>query len=363
MRIAIDCSAAAKEKRTGVGKYVERLVKALAEVDRENTYYLCHRLSRLPERKHFLRVGQPNFRNRLIQEPFHFLLMPGLDVFHGPDARLPACRRVKSVVTFHDVFSLVSEEFADERFRRMKAGRYRDLVARASCIIAVSESTKRAIVEHLGADPSRIRVVPEGVPEEFRPREAEEQAAVARKHGIQKDFLLYVGAVTRRKNIRRMVQAFGQVAKARDVVLVLAGRPSFGAEGELAAIDELGLGDRVRLLGFVPDEDLPALYSAARLLLFPSLCEGFGMPLLEAMACGTPAVTSNASSLPEVAGEAALLVDPTDTKAIAEATLRLLEEEPLRQRLREKGIERARLFPWTRTARETLAAYRDAGVQ
>lgn len=197
-----------------------------------------------------------------------------------------------------------------------------------------------------------------GVPEEFRPCGPQEQAAVRSRYGLDKDFLLFVGAITRRKNIRRLLAAFREVSKARDVVLILAGRPGYGAAEELAPIGELGLKDRVRLLGYVAEADLPALYSSAKLFLFPSLYEGFGIPVLEAMACGTPVVTSDCSSLPEVAGGAALLVDPSDIHAIAEAALRLLDDEPLRQDLAARGIERAKQFSWMRTARETLEIYK-----
>jgi len=359
VKIAIDASSAAKAAITGIGTYIRALVHGLAEIDPDNTYYICNRLSRWRRRKHFLRVDRPNFRNKLIQEPFHLLFMPRLDVFHGPDARLPACGRARSVVTFHDVFSLVSDQFSDEAFRRKKRARYLELVQRATCILADSESTRQDMIRHLDADAARVRVVPLGVSSDFWPRPPEEQAAVRRKYGLEGDFILYVGVITRRKNTRRVIEAFGRVARERSLTLVLAGRPGYQSEDELAPIDELGLGERVKLAGYVAAEDLPALYSAARLFLFPSLYEGFGIPILEAMACGTPVVTSACSSMPEVAGEAAVLVDPYDVDAIAGGVRRLLDDEGLRHRLRGAGIERARLFPWTRTARETLRAYRD----
>jgi glycosyltransferase involved in cell wall biosynthesis len=358
MRIAIDVSAADKAERTGIGKYVRSLVECLAAIDGENTYFLCHRLSRLRRWKHFLRTPKPNFRGKLLQEPFHPFFLRRLDVFHGPDARLPRFTTAKTVVTIHDVASLVSDEYADAKFRRMKIDRYRDLLDRASCIITNSESTRRDMVRLLDAPPEKVRTVPMGVPEEFRPCGPQEQAAVRSRYGLDKDFLLFVGAITRRKNIRRLLAAFREVSKARDVVLILAGRPGYGAAEELAPIGELGLKDRVRLLGYVAEADLPALYSSAKLFLFPSLYEGFGIPVLEAMACGTPVVTSDCSSLPEVAGGAALLVDPSDIHAIAEAALRLLDDEPLRQDLAARGIERAKQFSWMRTARETLEIYK-----
>ena len=360
MNIAIDASSYAKQGRTGIGKYIRCLAECLADIDKENTYFICHRLSRLRRRRHFLKIDRPNFRNKIIQEPFNPFFRRRIDVFHGPDGRLPSYRNVKTVVTVHDVSVLVSDAYSDEKFRKKKAERYRDLAERATCIIADSESTRQSMIEHLNADGAKIRVVPLGVSGDFRPCSPQEKAAILEKFGIERDFILCIGAITKRKNVRGLIRAFDKVSKSKDVLLVLAGRPGQGCEEELAPIEELGLKDKVKITGYVAEDDLPGLYSSARLLAFPSLYEGFGIPLLETMACGTPAVTSNRASLPEVAGDAALLVDPHDADAMADAMTRLLEDEQLYQELRERGIERAKLFPWKRTARATLEAYKEA---
>jgi len=359
MRIAIDASGAAETRATGIGNYIRWLLRGLADLDAENQYAICYRLSRLRYRHNFPRIEKPNFRTKIIHEPFNPLFMRRLDVFHGPDTRLPRWTSARKVVTCHDVAALVSDAYADERFRRMKIRRYQHVVERADRIIAISESTRGDIVRHLGVAAGKITVVPLGVSDDFAPQPAEAQAAVCRAHGLDKPFLLCLGAIARRKNTRRVIQAFGQVARRCDVLLALVGRPGYGWESELAPIEELGLQDKVRRIGHVADGDLPALYSAARAVLFPSLYEGFGIPVLEAMACGTPTVTSNCSSLPEVAGDAALLVDPLDVEAIANATLRLLDDGALRDNLRTKGLARAKLFPWSRTAAETLRVYRE----
>ena len=359
MRIAIDASAVAEPRRTGIGNYVRSLLRCLSELDTENQYYICHRFSRLRHWGSFVRVPRPNFHNKIIHEPFNPFFMRRLDVFHGPDARLPRSAAVKKVVTCHDIASLLTDAYADEKFRRMKVERYEHIAGEATRIIATSESTRRDMARHLRVDARKITVIPLGVSDDFHPRPPEEVAAIRTRLGLEKDFLLSVGVVTRRKNTRRVIEAFHAVSKGRDIQLVLAGRRGYGWQEELAPIEELGLKDKVRLLGYVADEDLPPLYSAARAVVFPSLYEGFGIPLVEAMACGTPVVTSNCSSLPEVAGDAALLVDPYDTEAIAEAARRLLDDEALRQALRARGIERAKLFPWSRTARDTLQVYRE----
>jgi len=359
MRIAIDASGATEARWTGIGTYIRWLLRELAELDGENQYAICFRLSRLRHRRNFPTIDKPNFRTKIIHEPLNPVFMRRIDLFHGPDTRLPRRTAARRVATWHDVAALVSDTYADERFRRKKLQRYREVADRADRIIAISKSTRDDIVGLFGVEPARVAVVPLGVSDDFSPRPPGEQDAVRRALGLDRDFVLCLGAITRRKNTRRVIQAFAQVARERDVLLVLAGRKGYGWETELAPIEELGLRDRVRLVPHVPAGRLPALYSAARALVFPSLYEGFGIPVLEAMACGTPVVTSNCSSLPEVAGDAALLVDPRDTEAIAEAALRLLDDEALRESLRARGLERARQFPWSRTARQTLQVYRE----
>ncbi|MFC1806286.1 glycosyltransferase family 4 protein [Planctomycetota bacterium] len=359
MKIAIDASSCAMPQSTGVGRYIRCLIRALAALDYENHYVVCYRLSKLTKRRYFLKLDGRNFRTRLFHEPFAPFLWRGLDVFHGPDARLPNVNSVPMVATLLDVFASVSDAYADETFRAMKTRRYQELAERAARIIAISENTKREFLEHHTVADGVVRVVPLGVSPEFRPHTPEAEAAAAAKYGLDRDYLLYVGAITTRKNIRRLAAAFSKVVQDKDLLLVLAGRPGYGADAELAAIEELGLQDRVRSLGYVDDADLPVLYSGAKLLVFPSLHEGFGLPLLEAMASGTPCVTSNVTSPPEVVGDAALLVDPLDADAIADAILTLLRDEALYAGLSQRGLDRAKLFPWQRTARETLAVYRE----
>ena len=359
MKIAIDASSCAMPQSTGVGRYIRCLIRALAALDHENHYVLCYRLSKLTRRRHFLKLQARNFATRLFHEPLTRLLWRRLDVFHGPDARLPRTRSVPMVATLLDVFASVSDAYADERFRALKMRRYQDIAERAARVIAISENTRREFLQYHPAAADKVRVVPLGVSPAFHPHSPDEEAAVAARHGIHGDYLLYVGALATRKNIRRLITAFGQVARSRDLVFVLAGRPGYGFEAEAAVIEKLGLEDRVRLHGYVTDADLPALYSGARLLLFATLHEGFGLPLLEAMGSGTPCVTSNVTSLPEVAGDAALMVDPHDTAAMADAVLSLLGDDALYADLRQRGLDRARLFTWERTARETLAVYRE----
>lgn len=361
MNVGLDVSCLARPERTGVGIYASSLVDAIARIDKENGYHLCYRLSRLKNRKHFLRVAAPNFRVAIIQEPFNFLLQRRLHVFHGLDARLPSYRKVKKVVTIHDVFSLVSTEFSDEAFIRKKVRRYGDLAERADAIIAVSASTRSDIVERLHVPEERIHVIPEAADSRFAPVPEEEAREAARRYGVDGPYLFFVGNIQARKNLVRMLEAFAGLPEPlrNDLSFLMAGNVTYGGQKVLEAVKRLGLQEKVRFPGFVAREDLPALHSGASVFMFPTLYEGFGIPILEAMACGTPVVASTVSAHPEVAGDAALLVDPSDTDAIADAVARILEDGLLSKEMIEKGFLRSAGFSWEKTAQMTIDLYRD----
>jgi glycosyltransferase involved in cell wall biosynthesis len=204
----------------------------------------------------------------------------------------------------------------------------------------------------------------------FRPAGPEALAAVRQKYDLPERFILYVGTIEPRKNLTALLEAYAALMERlsvcdlrpalSDVRLVIVGKKGWLYEGFFRRLHELGLEDRVLFTGYVPDEDLPAIYSAADLFVFPSLYEGFGLPVLEAMACGTPVIASNASSLPEVAGEAGIMIAPHDVRGLAEAMERLLMDKQLRAELRARGLERAKQFTWERAAAMTLEVYQDA---
>ena len=262
------------------------------------------------------------------------------------------------MVTIHDLGYL---HFP--RAHRLLDRLYLDLSTRfnaraAAHIIADSQATKRDLVERYGVEPSKISVIYPGYDEEaFQPvREREAIEAVKARYGIAGDYILFVGTIQPRKNLVRLMEAFSLLKRqAADLQLVIAGKKGWLYEAIFRRVEELGLEGQVVFTGYVAEEGLPALFSGARLFVFPSLYEGFGLPVLEAMACGTPVVCSNASSLPEVAGDAALLFDPLDVEGMAAAMGRVLGDERLRAELIERGLQRARGFSWEKCARETLA--------
>ncbi len=362
MRIAIDASSAAIPQKTGVAKYIQRLIENAERLDDKNEYMICYRLSRRKNRRHFYQPQVQSTKVRLFQEPF--FTGKGLDVFHGPDARLPKVRGPKLVATVHDLFSLVSEEFAEDKFRRKKISRYRDIATRADRIICVSESTRRDLIRFFPEAEPKTCVIYEGVDEQFCPRTEEEVERVKRKYGVRSDYILYVGELSKRKNILRMFDAFRHARdqSGEDVQFVAAGKLTYGKEEILKYIRDNRCDTQILLPGYVPEEDLPALYSGARLFLFATLYEGFGLPILEAMGCGTPVVTSNISAMPEIGGGFVSEVDPYSEAQIASAIGNILGERNPRVNRRDEQLEYVRSFTWEKTVRKTLEVHRMVSI-
>jgi glycosyltransferase involved in cell wall biosynthesis len=267
--------------------------------------------------------------------------------------------RAKRVVTFHDVtFFRMPERYPPARrlyFRTMTR-----LSARvADAIIVPSTTVRDDTAAVLSAPMKKLHVVYEAAAARYRPIPADEAGSVARRYGIEGPYVLSVGSLEPGKNRARLIRAVRDARDAGvDVTLAVAGQPAWRHEAEHDLADQVGIGDRVRWLGYVPPDDLPALYSGAAVFAFPSLYEGFGLPVLEAMACGTPVLTSDVSATAEVAGDAALLVNPRSVTAISEGLRRLLEDDALRAQLRARGLARAAEFSWRRAAEETYAVYR-----
>ena len=279
------------------------------------------------------------------------------DLIHYPASIGHGANLARAVVTVHDVSCLVNPSW----FRWQHALYYRTMIARsarhAAAVIADSEATAGDL-HRLGLDRERISVVPLGIDPVFRPVSPEVAESARKQYNLPEHFLLFVGTHEPRKNLVRVVEAFGRIAHEIPHALVLAGRSGWKCRPLHSAIAASQARDRILVPGFVPREHLPALLTAAAGFVWPSLYEGFGLPPLEAMACGTPVLTSNAASLPEVAGDAALLVNPEDTGEIAAQMLALATDDALRGALRDKGFERARRFTWQRTAELTAGVYR-----
>jgi len=287
-------------------------------------------------------------------------LMPGIDVYHATNYFLPPARSVRRVVTFHDLAFIRRPELCSPKISGMFARNAGRFAAEADAVIACSESTRADTIELLGADPAKVVVAYEAVDEDFTPVDRAEAAEkLERAYGIRQPFLLFVGTIEPRKNLSVLVQAFSRIANEIPHTLVLAGGPGWNSQPVFKAVDQLGLRDRVVCTGFVSNHsDLAWFYSAADLFVFPSLYEGFGLPLLEAMTCGCPIAAAKTSSIPEVAGAAALYFDPSSPDDIAACIKKLLEDAPMRYSLVARGLVQAEKFSWQDCARATLDVYK-----
>ncbi len=356
LRIAIDASRTTTAQRTGTENYALRLIRALLERPSPHCFTLYFR-----DQPGDIFQPAPNVRPRVI--PFrrlwtHLRFAAALyrdspDVTFVPAHSLPILFPGRAVVTIHDL-GYVYFPAAHPKLSRL----YLDMTTRysarrAALILADSEATRRDLTAHYGVDARKIRVVYPGVEGIERASDAQ-ITAVRAKYKLPERYLLFVGTIQPRKNIARLIAAYRELPSTENVALVLAGR-----KGWLSA-DIRTDAPGVIVTGYADDRDIAALYSGALALVFPSLYEGFGFPVIEAMRCGTPVLCSNTSSLPELAGNAALLVDPSDVNALRQGMERLLNEPELRAELVRRGYHQAEKFTWRAAAEQTLKALEDA---
>jgi len=370
-----------KYPATGSGQYMSHLIKALSEVDHENEYVL---------------FGPDSLTDDMQQEmafPYQALSMPGfarsndnvekllweqltgpsaarkagVDLFHVPYFAPPLLPRTPTVVTIHDVIPMRLPAYQPNS--RVKA--YMRLVAQAShnaaAIITISQHARQDIINTLKLPPERIHVIYEAAGDEYRPITDPARLAAARaRYGVGERYIFYLGGMDQRKNVTQLVRAFAHLHRQigdPDLQLLIAGNPDkqqgplFPDPRPVAA--DLGMTGQI-IYRFIEEEDKPAMYSGASLFVFPSLYEGFGLTPLEAMSCGAPVVCSNRTSLPEVVGDAAILVDPDNLQELVAAMRRVLSDSTLRDDLRARSLQRAALFNWHRTATETVVVYEEA---
>jgi len=287
-----------------------------------------------------------------------------LDVVHDPTGATPfllGAGGARSVVTIHDVFAWSCPGHSTPLDTLLYRHWLPRVLPRVDAVITDSETSRADIVDYLSIPADRVEVIYPGVSTTYHPMPADEAAQIAARYSLPAGYILFVGSVEERKNLRRLLHACARLWQAGERrPLVVVGARRWKHSRIMQAMRELDLGQHVIFTGYVSEADLPALYSAADLFVFPSLYEGFGLPPLEAMACGTPVVCSNAASLPEVVGDAAIMVDPYDVEGLAEAMRRVLADADLREELRVKGLARAKHFSWEKAARETIEVYHQA---
>jgi glycosyltransferase involved in cell wall biosynthesis len=284
-------------------------------------------------------------------------------VLHGPATLIPLRRAdYATVVTIHDLVAFLFPDTIPRKYGMYMRWLLRHVVRRADRIISVSHNTKNDLVKILRVNPDKITVIHEAAQPSFKPiQDSKRLGEACRRYGIDRPFIYHVGNIEPRKNLVRLIKAY-LILRGRlgnDVRLAITGQKGWLTKKLMKALGGVELGEDVIYTGYVPHEDLPLLMNAAQAFVFPSLYEGFGLPVLEAMSCGTPVVTSNISSLPEIVGDAAVLVDPHSEESIALGMQKVLEDKELRRRLRREGLAQAGRFSWEKAALSTLEVYRD----
>jgi glycosyltransferase involved in cell wall biosynthesis len=363
MRIALDVSPLARN-RAGIGTYVAHLLTAFVRIAPEHEF-LLYTPHLLPEKDHAFFDAQPHVR--IVRCPAWLMGLRArwdrVDIFHGLNYKLRGRGRFGGVVTIYDLSQDRLPQPSRKLFgQRRSFLRTRRTAGRASRVVTISAHSAADIVELYGVPRERIAIVSPAVSPEFYPVvEPAVQASVKARYGIRREaFVLSSGGTEPRKNIVGLIQAFGRAPRLRERLnLVVVGGIDRGGEAIREVLHGTRLEAAVVLPGHVPLEDLRVLYSSCALFAFPSLYEGFGMPVLEAMACGAPVVSSNAASLPEVVGDAALLVDPCEPEAWGQAMTRVFEDANLRDDLRRRGALRIKAFSWEQSARNLLRVYQE----
>lgn len=366
MRIGIDMRML---NWSGIGRYTHNLVDGLMRIDKDNEYILFLNEDDIDS----YTITNENFSKKPLSSKVfslegHYQLTSSLwrerlDLFHSLHFPVPLLWKHNLVTTIHDLIPLIYPKSLPSRMSRIYCYVMMRTAARKSRrVIANSYCTGRDIVRYLKIPESKVKVIYEGVNENYHPVENESRLRkVKKRYKTSEKFIFYLGQWKPHKNILRLMRAFHRLKIKTGIPhkLLIGGRkdPNYGEIPALAR--NLGLEKDIIFTGYIPEEDLPVLYSAAKLFIFPSLYEGFGLPVLEAMACGIPVVSSNTSSLPEIAGDAAIFVNPYSTEEIAQAMQEVLRDEKLRQKLIQKGLARARLFVWEKTSRETLHVYEE----
>lgn len=366
MRIGIDASTIGTQG--GPRTYVLNLIDCLLRIDRENEYVIFYNskehLGKFPQAREVV-VPFSNPATRLFRE--HLLMAyhykkERLDIIHNPKSAISLLKLCKTVATIFDLIPVTNpetEKWMARAYWKIQipiAARYADFV------ITSSEFAKKEIIGRYGTPGDKIRVIPISYNSHCKPIvPGPEAEAVRKKYFIPERYILYVGTIQPRKNISTLIKAFSALVKKGAIShkLVITGRKGWLYAPLFELIKNEGMEERVIFTGFVPDEELPYIYNGADLFVYLSLFEGFGIPPLEAMACGVPVICSNTTSLPEVVGDAGILVNPLDQKAVEGSMLMVLEDSGMRAKMRKKGLIQAKKFSWERTAIETLNIYRE----
>ncbi|MCK4649384.1 glycosyltransferase family 4 protein [bacterium] len=374
MRIAIDFRSTIGQP-AGIGRFTNNLVKQIALLGSKNEYILYSFYPKMPNKeiKEFIKK-HPNLSlktnpvpGRIMRYLWDYFKIPiefsigEVDIIHIMDFLIPNIKKARLIVTVHDISSILFPQWHTRYTRRWVKDRIYLAKEKAHKIIVDSVHTKKDLVRTLGVSEDLIAVIYGGVGEQFQPiKDRETLKQIKKRYKIRDKYLLFLGTLEPRKNILGLIRAFHKIKnRFPNYQLVIAGKRGWKFQEIFKTVGELRLEDKVIFTGYLPEEDIPSLYSGAELFIYPTLYEGFGFPPLEAMACGTPVITSNLSSLPEVMGEAGILIDPNNIDELARAIESALSNEDLKRELRAKGVRQAAKFSWKRCAQETIKVYQE----
>jgi glycosyltransferase involved in cell wall biosynthesis len=372
MKVALHIDPMFSRVPGGTGRYTSEIVKWLSKIDRSNEYKLMSTYSE----NAVLEINQPNFTflklsilpREVLYPMWQFLRLPGIDkliegsdVVHLPSLVIPPfSRKIKLVVTIHDLAFLIFPQFYTRWGQICMKRGLQIATAKTDKFIADSHFTKDQIVELTGIPEEKIKVIHLAADARYRPvNDRSEIERVLTAYKIDSEYILYLGTLEPRKNIVKLIEAFYLFRNnySHPLKLVIGGKRGWLYQDIFNRVEELDLGKDVVFPGYIPEDDIPTLMSAATVFVYPSIYEGFGLPPLEAMSCGTPVITSNISSLPEVVGNAGIMVNPDKAEDICEAIGRVVNSPQLRQELVLRGLKRARYFSWEKTAKDTLEVY------
>lgn len=363
MRICIDIRSILN-KKTGIGYYTFNLIDALAKIDDTNLYFLYSYIKLFSFGKKLPVLPGGNFRHKIAHtKPKSDKINGEFDIYHTSSFDLLPSGNIKVVSTVHDVIPKVFPQgHTSDAIDRMDQ-KLQQFLQQVDRIIVDSRCSRNDLMSHFDVPAQRVKVVYPGVGQELFPAQIKKELykSLKIKYNIGFNYILYVGTIEPRKNVKGLIQAYKVIQSQHNITqrLVIAGMKGWMYQEVFDLVKELNLSSDITFTGYVPKEDLVTLYNLADVFVYPSFYEGAGLPILEAFACGVPVVTSNCSCMPEIAGEAAVLVDPYEPKEIADGVLKALQDEGLRGRLRERGLLRAREFSWERTAREVLEVFEE----
>jgi len=369
MRIAIDIRPVLKKEKTGVGFYTLNLINSLAETDKENTYYLYSKIKFFSSSKRPPVLPGENFKH--VIDRFNLgppRLLKNMDIFHTSSFDIRPPKGAKFVITVHDIIPKVFPEGHTKETIEKLDSSLGPVLSASSLIVADTQSTAGDLKKHYPRESlDKVRVVYPGVGDEFAvlPENAKNlYNKTLLKYNIYSNYIIYIGTLEPRKNVTGLIKAYHSLKSWYNIKqqLVLVGMKGWMYDDIFKLTEDLGLKNNIVFTGYVPREELKIFYNLADLSVYPSFYEGAGLPVLEAFKCGCPVVTSNVSSMPEFAGDAAVLINPNSTDSISEGIYSLLSSEELRNDLRQKGLKRAAEFSWKRTAGDMLKVFKEAMV-